>query len=125
MWNKLKDAKDEKNNYLIGAATKRLSLWKRFRGIGLVSLHAYTLINVYEKKYNNELIRLIKLRNPWGEKVFNIDWSKREDVLKMYEKKEDEKDDGIFYMLYEDFIKYFKSVEILKIRENYDIIAFM
>ena len=123
LWNKLKDAKDEKNNYLIGAATKRLSLWDRFWGIGLVSSHAYTLINVYEKKYNNELIRLIKLRNPWGEEVFNIEWSEREDVLKMYEKKEDEEDDGIFYMLYEDFIKYFKSVEILKIRENYDIIA--
>ena len=67
------------------------------------------------------MIRLIKLRNPWGEKVFNKEWSKREDVLEpMYDEK---KDDGIFYMLYEDFIKYFKSVEILKIRENYEIIA--
>jgi hypothetical protein len=133
LWELLKEAKNKKNNYLIGAGTKCFPFWKRIWGMiwddkGLVSSHAYTIINVYEKKYENETIKLVKLRNPWGEKEYNGDWrdgdeKKWNDKLKKMFEYEGDKDDGIFYMSYDDFIYYFRNFEILKIRENYEIRA--
>ena len=129
LWEILKDAKNKKNNYLIGAGTRRLGFFERIfgQGLGLISSHAYTIINVYEKKYENEIIKLVKLRNPWGEKEYNGDWSdkssKWNDKLKKMFEFEGVKDDGIFYMSYNDFTYYFRSLEILKIRENYEIRA--
>ena len=138
LWEILKDAKDKKNinvaknkknNYVIGAGTRRLGFLERIwrGGVGLISCHAYTIINVYEYKDKYKLIRLVKLRNPWGEKEFNGDWSDKSSKWNDYFKEifefKEAKDDGIFYMSYEDFTYYFRSVEILKIKENYDIRA--
>ena len=132
LWQILKEAKNKKNNYLIGAGTRRFSFFEKIgeiigKGTGLISSHAYTIIKVYEKKYENEIIKLVKLRNPWGEKEYNKDWSdnsdKWNDKLKEMFEYEGNKNDGIFYMSYDDFIYYFRSFEILKIRENYEIRA--
>lgn len=38
--------------------------------VGLVEGHAYTLIAGYEIYHKNQTIKLIKLRNPWGNEVF-------------------------------------------------------
>ena len=129
LWSILWKAK-KKDNYVIGAGTRRLGFLERIRGdIGLISSHAYTIINLYsyKDKNKNELIRLVKLRNPWGEKEFNGDWSDNSSKWNGFFKIEFEfkeaKDDGIFYMSYEDFTYYFKSVEILKMKENYEIIS--
>ena len=129
LWSILWKAK-KKDNYVICAGTRRLGFLERIWGdIGLISSHAYTIINLYsyKDKNKNELIRLVKLRNPWGEKEFNGDWSDKSSKWNGFFKIEFEfkeaKDDGIFYMSYEDFTYYFKSVEILKMKENYEIIS--
>ena len=33
---------------------------------GLVSGHAYSLIDVFKIKHEGKVLRLLKLRNPWG-----------------------------------------------------------
>ena len=122
LWNKLKDAKD--NNYEICAGTRQLGL---FENVGLVSSHAYSVINIYYLNYEGKIIKLIKLRNPWGEKEFTGQWSDNSliwnDELKRLVSFDGIKDEGIFYMSYEDFIGYFSTVEILKIKNGYETIA--
>ena len=122
LWNKLKDAKD--NSYNICAGTRLLGI---FENIGLISNHAYNVINIYNIKYEGKNIKLIKVRNPWGEKEFNGAWSDNSfmwnEELKRLVNFEGIRDEGIFYMSFEDFIKYFSLVEILKIKPGYEIIS--
>ena len=122
LWKKLKNAKE--NNYDICAGTKALGL---FSNGGLISNHAYSLINIYEINYEKKNLKLVKLRNPWGEKEFNGDWSdkssKWNDELKKRLDFDGVKDDGIFYMSYDDFLEYYSSIEIVKIKKDYGIIA--
>lgn len=46
------------------------------RTVGLVDGHAYSMISTKEIQTNNgEVIRLCLIRNPWGKKEWNGDWS--------------------------------------------------
>ena len=120
LWNKLIQGK--KNNYVMCVGSKHFGLWENN---GLISNHAYTLMNLYELKEEN--LKLVKLRNPWGEKEFIGDWSDKSSKWTEEIKQKVEfnvaKDDGIFYMSYDDFIKYFELLEILKIREGYGTVG--
>ena len=129
LWDKLLEAK--KNNYVICAGTRSLGFFEIVsifgKETGLISLHAYTIIDVRQEIYQNNIIKLLKLRNPWGEKEFNGDWSDKstkwnDDLKKLFGFTEVE-DDGIFYMSYEDFTYYFRSFEILKFKDDYETIA--
>ena len=42
---------------------------------GIVQGHAYTLLKVLQLKINNDLIRLVLLRNPWGKGQSSGAWS--------------------------------------------------
>ena len=42
-------------------------------GSGIASGHAYSLISVYEA--DGPVPRLVKIRNPWGQKEWNGDYS--------------------------------------------------
>ena len=109
LWEKLKIEKQ--NNYVMCAGSKRFGL---FDNTGLISNHAYTLMNLYELK--EEGLKLVKLRNPWGEKEFIGDWSDKSSKWTDEIKKKvgflEDKDDGIFYMSYDDFIKNYEILEI-------------
>ena len=98
-WIKLK--KEKNNNCVICSGTRRLGI---FENVGLISQHAYTIMNLYEVNYEGKKLRLVKLRNPWGEKEFNGDWSDKSskwtDELKKQVDFEGVKGDGIFYMSY-------------------------
>lgn len=41
---------------------------------GIVQGHSYTLLNVTYLKYNDEKIKLVQLRNPWGRKEGHSKW---------------------------------------------------
>jgi hypothetical protein len=41
-----------------------------FTKVGLFNRHIYTILDAREFEYNNEMIRLLKLRNPWGRSKF-------------------------------------------------------
>ena len=57
--------------------------------------------------------RLVKLRNPWGKGEWKGDWS--DDSYKWTNKLKRElnyrsDDDGVFFMSYNDFIKYYSDI---------------
>ena len=82
---------------------------------GLVDVHAYTLIGTYVIRKNGELIKLVRLRNTWGYGEWNGDWSDKSKLWDDDCKKQVEyvdKNDGTFYMSFNDYYKYFMSTNV-------------
>ena len=42
---------------------------------GVVSGHAYSLLDILEFGHNGQDVRLLKMRNPWGKGEWTGDWS--------------------------------------------------
>ena len=113
----------EKRKYLMTVASKSFVFFTYW---GLEEGHAYTVvkIKVIEPK-KGEKIRLIQLRNPYGEKEYTGDWGKcskkwTPELKKKYNYKEEiEKYDGMFYMSFDDFYSCFKLLNICKIEKDY------
>ena len=86
---------------------------------GIVPGHAYSILDVRHVFGH----RLVCLRNPWGAFEWKGDWS---DTSKMWKThplvrallkpetmvSKADKDDGLFWMSWEDFLKYFSSVDV-------------
>ncbi len=70
LWSILLES-DQSNNVMC-TSTKADEESKK---MGLVANHAYTLIGVKEVEYLGKTIRLVKIRNPWGYKEWNGEWS--------------------------------------------------
>ncbi len=89
---------------------------------GLISGHSFTVINFTQGYLNGKLIRLIRLRNPWGYKEWNGDWSDHsllwtEEAKKVLNNNNNliVEDDGAFWMSFNDFFQYFCIVDICKV----------
>eukprot|EP01034_Spumella_vulgaris_P035448 gene35448-43707_t len=86
-------------------------------GTGLVAGHAYTLISVKEIKSG---VKLVKLRNPWGNTEWNGDWSNNSslwtDAIAAELGGHTKEDDGSFWMSFEDMLKHFFSINICMTR---------
>ena len=46
---------------------------------GIISGHAYSVLSLHEFEHENEKVRLLKLRNPWGTGEWRGDWSDNSD----------------------------------------------
>uniref|UniRef100_A0A3Q2Z8Y4 Calpain-3 n=1 Tax=Hippocampus comes TaxID=109280 RepID=A0A3Q2Z8Y4_HIPCM len=83
---------------------------------GLVKGHAYSVTAVEEHKETK--VRLVRLRNPWGQVEWNGPWSdnsKEWAALAMAEKEKlqhKSAEDGEFWMSFEDFKKNYTKIEI-------------
>lgn len=79
--------------------------------VGLVDAHAYSLIAAKEIKLENGGIeRIVQVRNPWGKREWNGDWSDNSALWTDFTKKQvDYKnaDDGTFWISYKDYDKFF------------------
>lgn len=42
---------------------------------GLIKGHAYSVTGVNEIQLRGKQVRLLRIRNPWGQKEWNGDWS--------------------------------------------------
>lgn len=87
---------------------------------GIVPGHAYSIIAV--KSYKG--IRLLEIRNPWGEFEWGGAWSDNskewtKEYISVFKPKFDSKD-GTFWMSYQDYFKYFNSVNICKVKNWYE-----
>ena len=98
-------------------------------GPGLVSGHAYSLIAA---KVLSNGQKLVQLRNPWGDFEWNGAWSgvllfqfdsidvliDKSPLWTEHFKREvsflDNPGDGLFYMAYEDFVKYFSGINVCR-----------
>ena len=97
---------------------------------GLADHHAYTILTaltVYDEE--EQAIRLIKIRNPYGtrsKREWQLEWQDESDQLKRYLSEQlgiDANVDGVFWMKYDNFVKYFYYTSICLYRENYQQIC--
>ncbi|KAF2098264.1 cysteine proteinase, partial [Rhizodiscina lignyota] len=84
---------------------------------GFVRGHAYTVLSAREVKDpidESKTLRLLKVRNPWGRQEWNGAWSdgSKEWNAKMIQELEHTfGDDGIFWISFQDWLKYFPDFE--------------
>uniref|UniRef100_A0A673Y703 Calpain 9 n=1 Tax=Salmo trutta TaxID=8032 RepID=A0A673Y703_SALTR len=85
---------------------------------GLVKGHAYSITGLEEVNCRGKKVKLIRIRNPWGQVEWNGAWSdeSREwNVIDSSEKKrilQNSMDDGEFWMEFEDFKANYDKIEI-------------
>ncbi len=118
LWHAL--SKAEKKKYIICTNTGGKSE-EDYKKLGLVFGHAYSLLDCYQDE--NGSLQLVKLRNPWGEFEWKGDfsddspeWDKYPDLKEKLN--HDKKDDGIFFMKYEDYLDNFPYTFISHYKEN-------
>ena len=92
--------------------------------LGLITNHAYTVINTAVlKKSNGAEIKLLKMKNMWGTNEWVGDWSDSSTKWTQEFKKEvglEPKQDGIFWISYEDYLQFYTTTHICKLHPNYD-----
>jgi len=115
---------------------------------GLVGCHAYSLLDVRQidgargvqmtlvsalgkdgggasqgrKPAEQNQLRLLKIRNPWGRREWSGEWSARSDAWTERLKAElghTTADDGVFWMEYGDFLAAFDTVDVCKARRDW------
>ncbi|XP_041070260.1 calpain-3 isoform X10 [Carcharodon carcharias] len=85
---------------------------------GLIKGHAYSVTNVDEVTYKGQKVKLLRLRNPWGAVEWNGSWSDKAREWSEIEKTQKQrlqhqtKEDGEFWMSFDDFKKNFTKLEI-------------
>ena len=120
LWEKIIDG--EKKNYVMTAGTTKNLNGVKLQRYGLSPGHAYTILQALEIDTGSAIEKVLKLRNPWGNFEYSGDWSDysrkwTEELKRKYEFYK--KNDGIFYMGYNDFTLFFLTVGFGKIHENY------
>lgn len=97
--------------------------WEDISSVGIVSSHAYTILSVKEIEYKGKRLRLLKLRNPWGQQEWKGDWSDKSSLWTPELRKQlnvSDLNDGIFYMNEMDFLKYFSMSTICSYVDGHD-----
>ena len=114
LWEKISEA-DQLNEVMCTATD---SDEQKQKSAGLVPGHAYTITSAKSAVYNGKEIRLLKIRNPWGDTEWKGDWSDKSRLWNPELKAQfglNDKDDGSFWISLEDFLDYFDSTNICKI----------
>lgn len=121
IFNKLLEADEQ--GYLISTETSGVDTITEgggpAAGGGLVSGHAYSIIQVKE---SSDGVKLLNIRNPWGQFEWTGAWGDNaeewtDEMIEEFEPNFDA-NDGAFWMCLEDFIQKFEAVNFCKI-ENY------
>ncbi|XP_049753345.1 calpain-3 isoform X2 [Elephas maximus indicus] len=85
---------------------------------GLVKGHAYSVTGLEETLFKDEKVKLVRLRNPWGQVEWNGPWSDGWKEWSFVDKNEKARlqhqvvENGEFWMSYDDFIYHFTKLEI-------------
>ena len=117
VWSKIKEANAKQ--FMLTCFTHSAETTEEQSDQGLVSGHAYTILDVRNVIDNRgQPRRILQIRNPWGKFEWNGEFSddsrswSNEDRERLNVQK---RNDGIFWMTLEDFVKYFQGIGILEI----------
>jgi calpain-15 len=92
--------------------------------LGLIPGHCYGINDARDlKDKNGNDVKLVKLRNPWGNFEWKGTWSDDADDWTEELKKEvnlSNVDDGMFWMTFEDFCKYFTYFQVCHYRDGFE-----
>lgn len=105
------------------SAPNSSSQLSKLKEIGLISNHSYKVLETAEiTGIKGEKTQLLKIKNPWGTNEWEGDWSDKSkkwtDEIKELLNFED-KEDGIFWINFNDFLKFYTSTHILHESEGY------
>ena len=112
----------EKKGYIMTAGTSSDIANLNLDEVGLSPGHAYTVLGVMEIDTGKELEKVVRLRNPYGNGEFNGDWSDYSNKWTPELKEKYHlviKDDGDFYMAFDDFLNYYITLGICKLHPGY------
>jgi len=88
--------------------------------MGLLADHAYSLLSVVTVPTpRGDVARLVRLRNPWGKLEWRGDWSDSSALWSAEMRRalgQQGGDDGTFWMSFDDFLDYFRSIEACRVR---------
>ncbi|GMS79179.1 hypothetical protein PENTCL1PPCAC_1354, partial [Pristionchus entomophagus] len=120
VWARLLSAKEA--GYVMGASCGAGSKKKVPEGVsaglGLLTQHAYSILDVRQEANH----RLLRVRNPWGSHVWTGAWSDRwtgwPEDLKRRLLPPGTRAPGAFWIAYDDFRLHFDSIDFAKIRQH-------
>ena len=121
IWNKMIESYDK--HYVMTAGTSGDVSNLDIEEVGLSPGHAYTVLGVHQLDGPRGKEKVVRLRNPWGNGEWNGDWSDSSSkwTTSMRNKMSViKRDDGDFYMGFNDFIKYYVTMGIAKIHPDYE-----
>jgi len=116
LWKKMIDARQK--GFVMTAGTSGDVLNLPIEEMGLSPGHAYTVLDLHE--INGE--KVMRLRNPWGNGEYSGDWSDSskkwtEELKKKYGLVK--KNDGDFYMSYDDYLKFYAVMGFGKLHQDF------
>jgi hypothetical protein len=92
--------------------------------MGLIEWHYYSLLGCYKVhdatvEGDNKTVYLVKLRNPWGKKIWEGGWNSEDEKWTRENKKSagykiEDFQTGSFYIEMSCFIQYFSEIDILR-----------
>jgi len=114
LWEKIREA--DSRGYVMSCCSKRE---RKVSEMGIVPGHAFSLISAKERVINRKNIRLVQIRNPWGYREWKGDWSDSSnlwtDEAKIAFGFGNKKDDGLFWMAWEDYLMCYEVTEMCKV----------
>ena len=120
----IQEASDKKEIILADITETKNTNLDTLSKMGLITNHAYSVIGtaVLTKPNGNE-IQLIKMKNIWGTNEWIGDWSDKSLKWTQEFKKAvglQEKEDGIFWMSYDDYLQFYTTTHIAQIHCDYN-----
>ena len=121
IWNKMIESRDK--GYVMTAGTSGDVSNLDIEEVGLSPGHAYTVLGVHELQGPRGKEKVVRLRNPWGNGEWNGDWSDSSSKWTTAVKNAQshiKRDDGDFYMGYDDFLTYYVTMGFAKLHPDYE-----
>lgn len=121
LWEYLVKA-ENKNYFMAASAGTTDASAEILEELGLVAQHSYGLLRACEiTDAFGEKVKIVNLRNPWGDFEWSGAWGDSSDLWTDDIKKQAQyaDDTGLFWMAYTDVCHYFSRIQICHINDDY------